>query len=697
MTTDASTIDRAESGPRDRLHVAPEPPPHSVEVLDLIVDRAWLCVRRRTAWLESLGIGVESTPRPPLSADPDDLAAELEWRQASAAGREWNAAIAAIERRLAGQPGVHLQHLTETFGLTDADRDLLQICVAAHLDPSLGPAFAHVSGHPARAFVTDALARQLLGYGRRPIWQPVGPLAVWKLVHAGPATPGEPEPLAADPAVVGWLCGQLTAGEKLAAIVHHVRPLEPLDDWPVDQLALALQRNQVKEARLRFVIEGPPGSGRSTFAATAAAQLGSDCFRVDTSEVSDDDWPALFTQAQRLAVIGGLGLIWRGENLQHRRWQAGLTSVPTQVVVCEPGQSLPPCGDWIDYRIRLPEPSVAERRRLWRAAVPSSNTWSEPELQSLAERFALTPGEIAAVGGRAVATASEAAELARETARHRLGDLGKTLDCPFSWDDIVLPEPLLQGLQDFAFEARERVRFWENPDARRLFPRGTGLTALLNGPSGTGKTMATQVIAAELGLDLIRIDMARVVSKYIGETAKHLSEVFTRAARMSAVLLFDEADALFARRTEVKDAHDRHANTDTSYLLQLLEEFRGVAFLTTNKKGNIDPAFIRRIRYVFDFPAPEARERRRIWGKVVRALANPETEAPLAPTLDQLAGSTPVSGAQIKNAVLAAVFIARRRGEPLSGRHLLAGLHRELGKEGRSVSPRGRARVENEH
>jgi SpoVK/Ycf46/Vps4 family AAA+-type ATPase len=186
-----------------------------------------------------------------------------------------------------------------------------------------------------------------------------------------------------------------------------------------------------------------------------------------------------------------------------------------------------------------------------------------------------------------------------------------------------------------------------------------------------------------------------VVSKYIGETAKHLSEIFRRAERMSAVLLFDEADALFAKRTEVKDAHDRHANTDTSYLLQLLEEFRGIAFLTTNRKGNMDPAFVRRIRYIFDFPAPEARERRRIWGNVLTALADAETEASLRPTLDRLAGGTAVSGAQIKNAVLASVFIARRRGEPLSGAHLLAGLHRELSKEGRSVSPRERARIEN--
>src|SRR5262249_34306246 len=178
--------------------------------------------------------------------------------------------------------------------------------------------------------------------------------------------------------------------------------------------------------------------------------------------------------------------------------------------------------------------------------------------------------------------------------------LGRLVQCQCTCDDLVVPERVPEALEDFAFEARDRVTFWESPCAQRLFPRGTGLVALFGGPPGTGKTMAAQVIAAALELDLFRIDLAPVVSKYIGETAKHLGQIFARAARMNAVLLFDEADALFSKRTEVKDAHDRYANADTSYLLQLLEEYRGIVILATNKKQNIDPAFIRRVRYVFE-------------------------------------------------------------------------------------------------
>jgi SpoVK/Ycf46/Vps4 family AAA+-type ATPase len=257
----------------------------------------------------------------------------------------------------------------------------------------------------------------------------------------------------------------------------------------------------------------------------------------------------------------------------------------------------------------------------------------------------------------------------------------------------VVPDRLRQALEDFAFEARDRVRFWEAPGARRLFPRGTGLVALFGGPPGTGKTMAAQVVAAELEMDLFRVDLASVVSKYIGETAKHLRQIFARAARMNAVLLFDEADALVSKRTDVNDAHDRHANADTSYLLQLLEDYRGIVILATNKKQNIDPAFIRRVRYVFDFPRPEVAERRRIWRQVVGELCGQEALRRLGATIDALGAHVDLSGAQIKGAVLASIFAARRRRQPLAMAHLLQGLERELAKEGRSLGSREQERL----
>jgi SpoVK/Ycf46/Vps4 family AAA+-type ATPase len=330
---------------------------------------------------------------------------------------------------------------------------------------------------------------------------------------------------------------------------------------------------------------------------------------------------------------------------------------------------------------------------LWHAYVPESQVWPPPEFETIVMRYRLSVGDLAAVARRAPGSAREAADFCREATRHHLGELAKPLECPFGWDDLVVTDKLRESLEDFAFEARDRTAFWEMDHVRRLFPRGTGLVGLFNGPPGTGKTMAAQVIAADLQLDVVRVDLASVVSKYIGETAKHLARIFARAAKMNAVLLFDEADALFSKRTEVKDSHDRYANTDTSYLLQLLEEHDGIVILATNKKQNIDPAFIRRIRYVFDFPRPEAGERGKIWSKLIGDLAGSDALMRLEIAIGLLAGNVECSGAQIKNAVLAGMFACRRNSEPLSLAHLLRGVERELSKEGRALGAHERERL----
>jgi SpoVK/Ycf46/Vps4 family AAA+-type ATPase len=220
------------------------------------------------------------------------------------------------------------------------------------------------------------------------------------------------------------------------------------------------------------------------------------------------------------------------------------------------------------------------------------------------------------------------------------------------------------------------------------------LIGFLLGPPGTGKTMAAQVIAAELERDLYRIDIAVCLSKYIGETVKNLRQVFAAAARMNAVFLFDEADALFAKRTEVKDAHDRHANTDTSYLLQLLEDFDGVALLASNRKHNVDPAFMRRIRFILDFPRPGAAERRIIWQRLLDELVGPPMSEALRGPVGALAEIVEMSGAQIKVALLSALFAAAQESKSLGLSQLYRGINRELAKEGRSISPKERERIE---
>jgi SpoVK/Ycf46/Vps4 family AAA+-type ATPase len=205
--------------------------------------------------------------------------------------------------------------------------------------------------------------------------------------------------------------------------------------------------------------------------------------------------------------------------------------------------------------------------------------------------------------------------------------------------------------------------------------------------------MAAQVMAAALGLDLFRVDLSSVVSKYVGETSQHLQRILTRAAEMDAVLFFDEADALFSRRTDVKDAHDRFANTDTNHLLQALENYDGIAVLATNRKGNIDPAFVRRLRYVLDFPKPDAAQRHTLWTRLIHGLAGDHAVRALGGLIDKLAAELELTGAQIKYAVLTAVFAARRDGTPIAADHILRGLDREMAKEGRALSDRERLRL----
>ncbi len=693
MTAASFAVAVAGQEPAQRLESAP--------VMELVLKRVRLRARRRAAWLTHLQEGPAEHPGSPAAADAHLAAAfdgrdapdgEAAWYRRAEVSQPLNDELERVELSLAGDAGTRLRELQRMFRLSEPEMDLLQTCLALALDPDLGAAFGHLQRSPARGYVTEPLAARLFGHGRRLLCEAGCPLIGWGLVTTAEAPASEPIALTVDPVVIAWLQGELRMDPRLMGLGQVVEPRDPLDGWPVAATARAIHRVVERGSAARVLLVGPPASGRRTFAAAVSKHFGIMTLAIDTSEIADADWDDIFMRAQRLAVMGNSALVWHGGRL-HRSWPGHVAPAPIQFAAADVDQIVPPCEHLIDRRIEMPGATLDERRGIWRAAIPEAAAWPADELEKLATRYQLNVGDIAAVARRAPAGAREAADFARELTRHQLGELGHLLDCTFTWEDLVVPDRLRQALEDFAFEARDRVRFWEAPAARRLFPRGTGLVALFSGPPGTGKTMAAQVIAAELEMDLFRIDLASVVSKYIGETAKHLRQIFARAARMNAVLLFDEADALFSKRTEVNDAHDRYANADTSYLLQLLEDHRGIVVLATNKKQNIDPAFIRRVRYVFDFPRPEVAERRRIWRQVIGELCGQETLQRLEATIDALGTNVDLSGAQIKGAVLASIFAARRRREPLSMPHVLRGLERELAKEGRTLGAREQGRL----
>lgn len=268
-------------------------------------------------------------------------------------------------------------------------------------------------------------------------------------------------------------------------------------------------------------------------------------------------------------------------------------------------------------------------------------------------------------------TDTELWDFCRTQARPRLDDLAQRIDTAATWDDLVLPEPQRQVLSDIATHLQQRSKVYQDWGFAGKGRRGFGITALFRGDSGTGKTMAAEVLAQHFRLDLYRIDLSATVSKYIGETEKNLARIFDAAETGGVILLFDEADALFGKRTEVRDSHDRHANVEVSYLLQRMEAYGGLAILTTNLKNALDTAFLRRIRFMVEFPFPTAQYRAQIWQRIF------PQETPTQGLDYQKLGQLQVSGGSIRNIALNAAFIAADGGEPVMMKHILLAAQRD--------------------
>jgi SpoVK/Ycf46/Vps4 family AAA+-type ATPase len=293
----------------------------------------------------------------------------------------------------------------------------------------------------------------------------------------------------------------------------------------------------------------------------------------------------------------------------------------------------------------------------------------------------LTAPAIRTAAQDALAQAADDADVAdrvwaasRSQARPRLDDLAQRIEPAATWDDLVLPPPILAQLHEIEHHVAHRATVYERWRFAERVTRGLGISALFAGPSGTGKTMAAEVLANSLQLDLYRIDLSSVVSKYIGETEKNLRRVFDAAEQGGAILFFDEADALFGKRSEVKDSHDRYANIEINYLLQRMEQYRGLAILATNMKGNLDSAFLRRIRFVVNFPFPDTAQRLEIWKRIFPAPSRPHQ-------LDLVVlAQLNVSGGSIRNIALNAAFLAAAANQRIRMSHVLQAARSEFAK-----------------
>jgi hypothetical protein len=333
-------------------------------------------------------------------------------------------------------------------------------------------------------------------------------------------------------------------------------------------------------------------------------------------------------------------------------------------------------------QLRLTPIETADRTALWRKVLGTSAAALDGACERLADQFPLGPAAIARIAA-ANPTPDEAALWAacRDAAGHQLDALAERVTPRFEWDDLVLPSIILEELRAIAAQVRHRAAVYGRGGFGRKLVRGRGVTALFAGPSGTGKTMAAEIIAGELGLDLWRVDLAGVVSKYIGETEKNLKQVFDAAESGGAVLFFDEADALFGKRSEVKDSHDRYANIEISYLLQRMEAYTGLAVLATNVKAHLDAAFLRRLRFVIDVPFPDAAQRRSIWERAFP----PET---VTDGLDLTAlARLEVAGGNITVIAVNAAFLAAAEGKPVGMVHITRAARAEFRKLDKEFRP----------
>ncbi|WP_189134114.1 ATP-binding protein [Wenjunlia tyrosinilytica] len=645
---------------------------------DSAKDRAFAADPEFVSASDSLE-GRASAPEPPSASDP-----------ASSSGRDPASSASESGTAPPRLPDA-LSTLVSCFGLTAFERDVLVLLAAAEIDPTTGPRCAAACGDPARPHPTFALALAAL---EDPHWSalaPVAPLRRWRLVELCDETSPTTSRLRLDERILHFLVGVPYLDVRLHGLLSRRIP-------PAQDLAPG-HRDAVEDVVLGWSgagLEGPPhveliASDRATrrdIAATAAQRAGLHLYAAaaDDLPLEPAERDRLARLWQREAILLPAALLIETDELPRERRAATEAFVAELAVplVLSADEAQP--GAAPRSRITVEPLTQQEQLAIWTSALDGVCGLQRDDLRDLVAQFSL-PAHVIRSAGAAVRRAPEgdAKRLAWRAglaeARMSLDELGRRIEPRAGWDDLVLADRLREVLREAVAHVRQRATVHQDWGFEAVLRRGLGVTALFAGGSGTGKTLAAEVIAGELGVDLFVIDLSQVVSKYIGETEKNLRRVFDAAERGGALLLFDEADALFGKRSEVKDSHDRYANLEVSYLLMRMEAYRGLAVLTTNMKKALDAAFMRRIRFVVEFPFPGVPERAEIWRRVIPKQAPTE-----GLDVDLLAQLT-VAGGSIRNIALAAAFLAADEGSPLRMRHMLAAARTEYLKLERSLTP----------
>ena len=591
------------------------------------------------------------------------------------------------------------------FDLTAFERDILLLCAGMELDSRFSGLCAAAHGDPRKNYPTFSLALAAFPDAHWSAITPNGPLRWWRLIETGARDLVTTSPLHIDEPVLHYLAGAPHRDERIASMVEMAPVFQDLmPSHRAISARAARAWSQTSGAAPLPVIQlcGEDGRTKRAIAAAACAAVGlrlcalsaqslpivpgelDELVRLWEREAAlsagalyidcDETGPA---DAARIQAIDRM--------IERTRGVVAVGSRERRVISNRPN---------ITFDVNRPAPG--EQLIVWQTMLGAAADKLNGQVEALASQFSLNAEAIGSIafevfgrGGRRTkesgagigpeteGTEDLSAELwdaCRVRTRPRLDSLAQRIEPAATCDDLVLPERQKEMLREIAIHARQRMKVYESWGFGAKGSRGLGISALFSGASGTGKTMAAEVLADELRLDLYRIDLSQVVSKYIGETEKNICRVFDAAEGGGAILLFDEADALFGKRSEVKDSHDRYANIEVSYLLQRMELYRGLAILTTNMKSALDTAFLRRIRFVVPFPFPDAAQRAEIWRRVF-----PKETPTKGLAVDKLSNLT-VAGGNIRNIALHAAFLAADAGEPVRMAHLLHAARGEYNK-----------------
>ncbi len=617
-------------------------------------------------------------------------------------------ARARIDARVEQSDDLPLARLQRAFRLTPVERDVVLVALAPEVDLRWETLYAYVQNDVTKRRPSVDLALKLCCTGPearvagRGVFAASAPLARDRLVRlvVDPHDPDPPLPARAvrlDERVADFLLGRpdhddhewVPSPRRFAGLV--------LDGRVRARVVAAAPA--VAAGELVLFLHGPPGAGRRALAEAIAAAAGRTLLAIDLARGAEHDGAALRRDAMLhhgLVYVDGVESLlaadapsWGGRFLD----DLDSTDVPLVLAAQEPWDPAQPAFSGRLLGLELAVVPFGVRRALWQRELGDSPV-ADSELATIADAFRLGPERIrdAVAEARRVAslrprrdqtlTSEDVRAAARAQSSRALHGLAEKVEPAYTWADIVVPPRVLHGLRAVCTSVRYRHVVYSDWGFDARVAHGRGLNALFAGASGTGKTMAAQIIARELGLDLYGIDLSTVVSKYIGETERNLRRIFRAAEWCNAILFFDEADALFGKRSEVRDAHDRYANIEVAFLLQQMEQYEGIVILATNLAKNLDEAFARRMEHAVEFPFPDECHRHEIWRRVF------PPQAPLADDVDVafLAERVELSGGNIRNVALAAAFAAAQDGRAIAMEHLVRATARELDKLGRLPS-----------